>query len=318
MYIGADESIGASLRLAWRAYRSADYLVFNIDHRRLLLTCALYWLIGPRPLRRCRIVSVDILLRPPRSLEARPAALLKRLLLKQVDTFLLYFRNTDGYTRHFGIPKERMTYVAFKVNSWEKLEARRGVIPEGDYVLLAGATLRDRATFVEAVREAGMPAVLLVPGDERAAVEQTAWYRAGLPPNLRLDYHTDGKEETYLGYHENARIVCLPRYKWDIASTGISSYLCAMGLGKCVVISRGPGAEDLLLENESAVFFEPENAEDLARVLKDAWERHEHRRRIAANGARYAKSLAGEERLLEDILAALGLPHGPGHRSVRI
>jgi glycosyltransferase involved in cell wall biosynthesis len=291
--------------MLWKARWSADFLVLNIDPKRLLFACAAFLALSPRPFRRCKIVSVDLLLRPPRSLAQRLMNLAKGLLYRQVDLFLLYFRNIDGYVRHFGIPRRRVAYVPFKVNSWERIRARRDSLGDGEYALLSGATFRDHATFVEAVRKAGVPGVLLVPGDSRTVIEQSSWYQAGLPPNLKLEYHTDGKEETFLKYFENARVVCFPRFKWDIASSGISGYLCAMGHGRYVVISRGPGADDVLKEDEAADFFDAGDSEALARLIRGAWEEPAHRNRIAANGARYAEKLAGEERLLRDILAAL-------------
>jgi glycosyltransferase involved in cell wall biosynthesis len=230
---------------------------------------------------------------------------MKRLLLKQVDLFVLYFRNVDGYVREFGLPRERVVYVPFKVNSWDVLRATRPEAPVGDYVLLSGATLRDHATFVEAVRQAGVPAVILLPGDAKGELESMPWYRAGVPQNLRIDFHTDGKETTYLRYFEEARIVCFPRFAWDIASSGISGYLCSMALGKFVAISRGPGAEDVLEEPQAAAFFNPGNAQELARLIRQAWDDDGYRNRIAANGARYADQLEDENRLLRDVVAVL-------------
>jgi hypothetical protein len=68
------------------------------------------------------------------------------------------------------------------------------------------------------------------------------------------------------------------------------------------VISRGPGADDVLSEPRAALFFEPEDAAELAAMLRRAWDDASLRREIAENGARYADALGGEKRLLRDIL----------------
>jgi len=300
--VGDGRGLLETLLMLWKARWSADFLILNIDPKRLLLACAVFLVLSPRPFRRCRIISVDLLLRPPRSALQRAVNSVKSALYRQVDLFLLYFRDIEGYVKHFHLPRERMGYVPFKVNSWSRVRSRRDSLGDGEYALLSGATFRDHATFVEAVKQAGVPAVLLVPGDSREQVEATTWFRSGVPPNLRVEFHTDGKEETFLGYFEHARVVCFPRFSWDIASSGISGYLCAMGLGRYVVISRGPGAEDVLREHGAADFFDPGDAGALARLIRGAWEDPEHRRRIAGNGARYAETLAGEERLLKDVL----------------
>jgi glycosyltransferase involved in cell wall biosynthesis len=301
-YLGEESSLAASVRMLWRARWAADFVIINNDSKRLLLACALFLMISPRPFRRCRIVSVDILLRPPKTVRDRIVNVFKSMLLRQVDLFILYFKNIDGYVNYFHIPRDRIAYVPFKANSWEKLRARRAEIGEGDYVLLSGATLRDHATFVGAMAKCEVRGLLLIPGADRTKIERTSWYLRGIPPNLRVEFHTDGKEETYLRYLEGARIVCFPRFAWDIASSGISGYLCSMALGKFVAISRGPGADDVLAETEAAAFFEPEDPDGLARLITQAWEQAEFRRRIAANGARYADALQGEDRLLRDIL----------------
>jgi len=312
-YLGEGDSSGNLLswlrwvRTAVRACYGSDLLVFNVDSQRLLVTCAIFWLIGPRRVRRCRIVSVDLVLRPPFSRFGKLIALLKSVLLQQVDLFILYFRNIDGYVRHFHVPRHKTVYVPFKVNSWEHLLRRRGPPGEGEYVLLAGTSLRDHKTFAAAVGKSGVPAVLLVPREHFDSVRQSSWYQAGIPSNLRVECDTIGTEEAYLGYFERAKVVCLPRFSWDIAPSGISAALCGMALGKCVVISRGPGADDIFSEARAALFFDSENVEDLARTLREVWQSRGLCRRIAENGVRYADSVQGEERLIRDILLAIGL-----------
>ena len=279
---GSDTSLRGAIRLALRAREEADFLVFNGDPRRLFVACLVFAFLAP---------AQKIL------------AFFKRFLLKQVDLFILYFKNVDGYCAQFGIPRERVAYVPFKVNSFEKLRTRRRETGEGEYVLLAGETLRDHATFSEAVLRTGLPALIVLPPNARGRVESMPWFRSP-PPSLKIEFHLDGREDTYLRYFERAKLACLPRFKWDIASTGISAYLCAMALGKCVVISKGPGAEDVL-SPEQALFFEPENARSLEGALRRGWNSDEERRRIAANGAVYAESLGGEEKLFGNILRAL-------------
>ena len=306
-YIGTDASIKTCLKIVRRAISRADYLVLNIDHKRLYIICAIFFLIAPRPFRHCQLVSVDILLRPAFSRLEKITIFLKKLLLSQVDMFILYFKNWEGYVKIYNIDRKRLAYVPFKVNSWKYLRERRKRILQGDYILCAGATLRDYFTFIDAIRFTGLPALLLLPGEMKGHVEELAWYRNGVPDSLRLEFHTDGNESTYLSFFENARILCIPRYGWDIASTGISAYLCGMALGKCVVISSGPGAEDLLEEDKAAAFFKPENPMELGNLLLRLWNNPDQCRQIAENGIRYSDRLEGEERLLNDILKVLSV-----------
>jgi len=218
--------------------------------------------------------------------------------LKGVDKFILYFRNTRGFERYYGIHPDRVAYVPFKVNGWGEAFWPTA-IPAGEYVLCAGRTLRDLETFVAAMQKVGVPGVLL---QQSADVMQDhgtiAWARA-LPANVRLQMH-DGRFESFLSAIANAKAVVIPRFKHDICSTGISTYLVAMALGKAVIISRGPGADDLL--RDEAVMVEPENTDDLATAIDAVWSSDAVRERLGARARQYAQGLGGSARLNEDIL----------------
>lgn len=306
-YLGGEGGFLSGFRVALQALLRGDYLILNNDHRRLFAACLVFALLAPRPLRRCRLVSVDLLLRPDNDgWRGRLRRATKSLLLRQVDTFVLYFNDWDGYIREYGLARERLRYIPFKANSYEWLrEQSREPLPE-DYVLCAGATLRDHWTFIEAVRLSHVPAVILLPGTARAeALERYPWLGRPLPPSLRVEWHDDGREETYLAWFARARIVCLPRYRWDIASSGISAAFCAMALGKCVVISEGPGARDVFGAAEAAAFVPSENSSALAAQLCDLWGNHPRRRQIARAALAFADIAQGEQRLLHDLLLAI-------------
>ena len=174
-------------------------------------------------------------------------------------------------------------------------------MPPGDYVLCAGRTLRDLETFVKAMASAGCPAVLLQQPGDIMRQHGTDHWRAGLPANVKLVVHDDEKLETFLSFIANAKIVVIPRYKRDIASTGISTYLMAMALQKCVVISRGPGVDDLLTDEAAVVA--PEDARMLATTVLRLWNDDAEREQIAARGKLYADGLGDTSRLCGDILA---------------
>ena len=69
---------------------------------------------------RFRLVSVDILLRPPQDLKSRLLCFLKRTLLTQVDKFILYFKNTAGYQRYYGIRPEKSTMCLSRSTAWKR------------------------------------------------------------------------------------------------------------------------------------------------------------------------------------------------------
>jgi glycosyltransferase involved in cell wall biosynthesis len=290
---------GAGAPAFLRACLRSDVVVLNIDQKRLMLAglLKLLW-----PAARFRLVSVDLILRPPKTWKDRAKVFVKRVLFSRVDRFILYFKDLRGYERFYGIKSDRAAYVPFKVNGWDRIQQMPPGTPEGDYALCAGRTLRDVRTFVEAVGHAGCPGVRLQQRRELLAEHGTAEWEGELPANVKLVVDDGDTIESYLGFIARARLVVVPRFVGDIAPTGISTYLVAMALNKCVVISAGPGAGDVL--DGQAVVVPPEDAAALGEQIKSLWDDGARRSEVAGSGLRYARTLAGEDRLMKDILRA--------------
>lgn len=165
-----------------------------------------------------------------------------------------------------------------------------GVVGEGDeaYVLCAGRSRRDIATFSRAMAMTGLPAVVVQQPAQILREHGTEpWPQRDLPANVRLVTDGDNQLEHLLA---KAQLVVIPRFKDDINATGISLGLSAMIYGKCVVVSRGPGADDVLLSGEAA-FVEPEDPEALAATIASLHADDATRAAIASRGLADARSL---------------------------
>jgi glycosyltransferase involved in cell wall biosynthesis len=277
-------------KLIWIA-RDADIVILDNGYRYLISLCALKMLLPTR----FKLMFVDFNLYAPETVIARIYAVFKSVVLKQVDRFAQLFKDTAGYECYFRIDPKRNRYLPFKVNGWESGLDKYIADPcEGSYVICVGRTYRDHKTFIEAMRLCGLPGVLLVPpGGPEAGYD--------LPPNLRLEIHSDGKSETFINWIKGAAIVVIPRFANAISPNGISTYLTAMAAHRCVVLTTGPGAEDLLLNGE-ALFVDPENPGQLGRAINAAWNNDILRRYVATAGRKYAQQLQGEKRYMADIL----------------
>lgn len=294
-YVGDGESAIEFIRKCF----DSDVVILNTNQKKLMLACVLRWIV---PFVRFRLVSVDLLLRRPTTLTARTKAFLQRILLSRVDRFLLYFKNLRGCERFYGIASDRAVYVPFKVNDWDKIHLWANTTSGGDYVMCAGRTMRDVDTFVEAMRRAGCPGLLHQQKADVMAEHGTQAWKGDLPPNLKSVIDDSHEHEVFLNFIAKARLVVIPRFQNDIGPAGIATYLVAMALNKCVIISEGPGVDDVL--TDEAVIVSPEDPEALARQIELLWNNHHLRAEIAARGKEYALSLAGEERLHRDILRA--------------
>jgi hypothetical protein len=188
----------------------ADLVVIDNDQSSLYLACLM------RPFFHFRLVSVDLILRPPQGFRGRLLCLLKRALLTQVDKFIFYFKNTAGYQRYYGIDSTKIDYVPFKVNGVEE-SYFPSASPEGDYVLCAGRTLRDVKTFVAAMGIAGCPGLLLQQQREELTAHGTTPFTGNLPPNVRLIVDESDDLATFLQFVAGAKPVVIPRLYHDIA-----------------------------------------------------------------------------------------------------
>jgi glycosyltransferase involved in cell wall biosynthesis len=256
-----------------------------------LFSCA-PWLLRP-------LVAVDVVLRAPDSFKSWPSAAITRRLLRKVDYFIHYFRDLRGYEKYFGILRERSGYVPFKPNLRYRVQIEPN--PNGEYVLCIGHSMRDYETFFAAIQSLGYPAAITAPDFHELRKHRSRFTRSltELPNNVRV-LPDDNSQESLVRILGKAKLVVLPILKSSICASGIGIYLNSMLMGKCVLVSRGPGASDVL--TNQAICFEPEDADDLALNIRCAWEDQSLRIKTAEVGHAYALSLGGEPELCERVL----------------
>lgn len=304
-YAGREDSLWEGIRLFLRAW-NADVLLLNGSTKRLLVVSFLRWLL---PFVRFRLVSLDIVLSAPVDWKDRLIARIKRFLFQQVDLFIHYFRDLSGYERWYGVSPAKSAYIPFKVNLPGPIPNWETVCEDGDYVLTAGQSRRDLATFAAAMRQVPYPGIVLYHDPEGMKGHGTNLDQIDFPPNVRcVDYQ--GCEATWARYFRKARLVAVPIRPDAISASGITTYLLAMALGRCVVVTEGPATRGIV--SKEAVVVPPANAAAMAQAIALAWENDSLRREIARAGWEYATRLGDESRLLWDILEACGdLVHQP-------
>ena len=289
--------------ILWHYARSrpGDLFVFNGEANLVSAACLLKLAL---PTARGRIVAVDMVLRKPERIMARLKARVRRSLWRRVDLFLHYFRDLEGYQRHYGIGPDRSRYVAFKSNVFSDAlqTAEPATGDDGAYIFSAGRSLRDYQTLLEAAALTDLPFAILFTSTADWAAHGTFVDTRHLPPNVRL-VADDGGKAGWLQGLKGARIVAIPTRPESMCASGIGTYLDAMALGKPVVITRGPGADDVLAEGQ-ACFVPPRDPQALAEILEKLWHDPGRRREIAARGHHYAMQLGDEEDLMERILEA--------------
>jgi hypothetical protein len=286
-------------RYFWWSW-SRDAVVLHVPDRELLVLCLLRWLM---PFARARLVVVDLILTTPnRTWRQRLVAGMKRLLLRQVDLYLLHQKDVSGMEAAYGTPPERVRYVPYKVNSLATVLAMDP--EEGDYVFTGGRSRRDYSTFCAAVAGLDCPTVLLTPRPEENAVHETYFDGATAPAHVRV-VHDDGSPKSWIEHIARARVVVVCVSASSISPSGVGTYLLAMALGKCVIVTDSPATRGVLEHEREAVIVPTGDVEALRAAVRRVWEDDVYRRRIAAAGRAYALSLGGVESLQRNVARAV-------------
>jgi glycosyltransferase involved in cell wall biosynthesis len=276
----------------------SDFLKFRSDETAVFLVNCAPQLVMDLALRqsvpfqaRRPLIALDmVFLRRPSTILARLSVVAKRIVLRNVDYFLHYFKDVRGLASLYGIGSKRSGFVDFKANLWNRrVEAAR---PEGEYVLCYGRSLRDFDTFIEALEMLDCPGAIV---DPRAA---SVWEHgsrftkplSALPPNVRvLEDATEGAQADEL---RAARIVVVPILRGRLVAAGISTILNAMVLGKCVIATAGPGVTDIF--DRELVSVPPEDPQALASAIRRVWQDEDLRRKTAQAGLEYARRCGSE------------------------
>jgi glycosyltransferase involved in cell wall biosynthesis len=279
--------------------RNSDLIVVHQNVSKALGLAALFT-IAP-PLKK-PLILVDAVFSKPQTKRQKVRAWMTRLLLRRVDHFIHYFRELNGYQKVYGISPDRSSYVPFKANLYGDSEALQMAETEKEeYVFAAGWSLRDYDTFIKAISRLDCRAALCHPLKDRLQKHGARFTHKleHLPENLVV-LPNDGTRKDWIRNLSKARIVVIPLLRESMRAAGISVYMDAMLLGKCVIVSEGPGVSDVL--TDQAILVPPEDPQALARAINRAWKNRAFSQEMALRGQSYAMSMGGEQDLMNRIL----------------
>ncbi len=297
-YAGEKETFWDGICLFFRA-QGKDILVLTGGTWRVVGFCLMRFLW---PFNACKLVAVDFILSRPQSLKQLIIAWMKGGLLRKVDRFILHFKDTSEYEKIYGIPPSKCVFVPFKVNYWEKMSLEGELPGTEEYVFTAGRSYRDFPTFIDAMRMVDYPGLLLY--EETALLKRSATDvdLSNLPRNLSAEKNEG--EQSWVEYIRRAKIVVVPLLPSTMYAPGLSLYLMAMAMGKCVIVTEGLATRGML--QDEAVIVAPKDPEALAVAITQVWTDDTLRRKTAEYGRRYAERCGGESRLLADIVNLCG------------
>ncbi|MBV8551826.1 MAG: glycosyltransferase [Acidobacteriaceae bacterium] len=127
-----------------------------------------------------------------------------------------------------------------------------------------------------------------------------------LPKNIRL-LEDENTQEAQVRILSRAKLVVLPILTSNMAASGLSVGLNAMGLGKCVITTEGPAFSGIC--SNEVLFVPPGDPVALAEMIRRAWEDDELRRVTATRAHEYALKSGGRDELYQRIIDAIGFWH---------
>jgi glycosyltransferase involved in cell wall biosynthesis len=177
-------------------------------------------------------------------------------------------------------------------------------VAEGAYVFTGGRSRRDYETFCRAL--AGLPYRGRILTPEAAENAEHGTQLAGIepPPNVEI-VHDDGSNASWLEHLAGARLVVFCIGPETMSPSGVSAYLQAQALGKCVIVSECPSTRGILEHENQAILVPMRDPDRLRDAIRRAWEGDAYRRAVAERGRQYALGLGGEAELHQNVARAV-------------
>lgn len=211
-----------------------------------------------------------------------------------LDGLIYHTRSQIDYYRSF-YPwlVEKSKFIPFGTDL-DFFERTKKSLNSERYIVCVGSAKRDWDTLVEAFRELDTDVRLKIVGhvDER--------YK-GIPG---VDMLPSVPVQQYKQLVERALFCTLPLESWNY-SYGQMTFMQQMAMGKCVVAARVPPLVDYAVEDETAVFYEPQDVEDcrmkLGLVLNDV----DLRERIGSYAPKWLAENRNERKMADGIQSFL-------------
>jgi len=112
---------------------------------------------------------------------------------------------------------------------------------------------------------------------------------SAVPNNVEI-VPNDGSIEAFYGPMAQARLVVIPLRANQLRSSGQGTYLSAMFLGKCLIVSGVAGVRDLVVHGKTGIVVEPGNSGALRQAIVELWDSPVRARAIGQEANRIVAS----------------------------
>ena len=216
----------------------------------------------------------------------------QRLLLEQMNQIVVITRKHQEILRG-AIPGGYAQRVIYHPHAIDEQFFRSTQNADGEYILAVGLELRDYATLIPALEQAGLPARILA--SSSWSPKGTRPYQGRWPDNIQRMPNLSYVELRRL--YEQARFIVLALVP-TVQGAGATAALEAMAMGKAVIASDVPGIVDYVRNEQNGILVAPENVEGLSEAIKSLWFDLERAMRLGREG----RGMVEQEFSLDDYI----------------
>ncbi len=205
-----------------------------------------------------------------------------RAAFAEIDRFVVHSRGEiSRYAEWLRLPAERFNFVHFQRALFEISESEDAQRP---FVLAMGSARRDYETFLEAVRQSGLPTLVIAASHalKDLVVPSNVEVRVGLSPH---DCRVLAKRAT---------LTVVPVLNEETAS-GQVTVVEAMRMGRPVIATRCMGTEDYVEDGVTGLLVRPRDVHGLRTAIERLWNDASLRASLGRNAERFAAQFCSDE-----------------------
>lgn len=216
-----------------------------------------------------------------------------RQALGRVDRFVVHTtREKYAYSRLLNVPVNRFEYVPFQYGA--TVESGEPDGQDEPYIFATGSGYRDYETFFTAVSKLGYRTLVLA--------SDRVLDGLAIPSNVTVLDQLTRPEIRKLVRHARVNVVPLTD---EAITAGLVTIVETFRHGRAVVITRRPGLEDYVFENETALCSDLFDAKSMAEAIDEMWNDETLRAELDANAGRFGTTNCTDEAVGERLIEIL-------------
>ena len=165
------------------------------------------------------------------------------------------------YADYFNIPIEKIDMLHWAVHA-PKVDLSAQPIEAGRYICALGSQGRDYATLIKAMKK--LPHIKLV-----LVASADSLNGLNVPSNVKV--YSNVPLTTAHNILANSAFMVLP-LRDDKVPCGHVTIVSAMFFKKAILVTNSLGVHDYIRDNETGLFFEPKNSDDLGDKIEALWD----------------------------------------------